>query len=166
MGRGLQGRPRPRSRGDLTSEYIRAVLGSLRFRLPALFLLGVVLSGVIASLIAVRFFQSYNKSRSTDELRAESVGIVQLYARQAGAQAVPRKNLKKAIGGDAVFWVPAFRGATLLQDIPQLPADTVDLGELRRRTSTTVDVSYKNKPYFAVARPLYLGNQLFGAVVV
>jgi hypothetical protein len=51
------------------------MLGSLRFRLPALFLLGVVLSGLVASLIAIRFFQSYNHSRAVDELRSESVGI-------------------------------------------------------------------------------------------
>ena len=60
------------------------MFGSLRFRLPALFLLGILLAGLIASLISVRFFQSYTRARAVDELRSESVGIVQLYAQQAG----------------------------------------------------------------------------------
>ncbi|MGZ8717141.1 MAG: hypothetical protein ACXWYO_08535 [Gaiellaceae bacterium] len=53
------------------------MLGSLRFRLPALFLLGVVLSGLVASVIAVRFFQSYERTRAIAELRSETVGVVQ-----------------------------------------------------------------------------------------
>jgi signal transduction histidine kinase len=140
------------------------VLGSLRFRLPAFFLLGVVLAGLVASLIAIRFFQSYNRARTTDELRAESAGIVRLYARQAGAQIVPLNQLKQAIGGDSIFWVPAFRGASLFQDIPTLPARTVDVRTLHRPTSVELDV--QGKKYLAVARPLFLGNQLIGALVV
>jgi hypothetical protein len=34
------------------------MLGSLRFRLPALFLVGILLAGLVAALISVRFFQS------------------------------------------------------------------------------------------------------------
>src|SRR4051794_41850397 len=65
------------------------MLGSLRFRLPAFFLLGIMLAGLVAALISIRFFQNYNRARAVDELRAESVGIVRLYARQAGVEAVP-----------------------------------------------------------------------------
>src|SRR5438876_913009 len=83
------------------------MLGSLRFRLPALFLVGILLAGLIAALISIRFFQSYNRARAVDELRSESVGIVQLYARQAGVEAVPYKGLVKALGGDKVYWAPA-----------------------------------------------------------
>ena len=45
------------------------MLGSLRFRLPALFLLAVVLSGVVATVISIRFFQSYTRTRAIAELR-------------------------------------------------------------------------------------------------
>ena len=38
--------------------------GSLRFRLPALFLQGIVLSGIVAALIALRLFQSYTRDQS------------------------------------------------------------------------------------------------------
>ena len=61
------------------------MLRSLRFRLPALFLLGIVLAGVVATLIAVRFFQSYTRTHAASELRAESAGIGQLYEQKAGS---------------------------------------------------------------------------------
>ncbi|MDX6469081.1 MAG: hypothetical protein QOF75_884, partial [Gaiellaceae bacterium] len=146
------------------------MLGSLRFRLPALFLLGVVLSGLVASLIAIRFFQSYTHSRAVDELRSESVGIQRLYARQAGAAIVPLPNLESAIGGDRIYFVPAFLGAQLLQPVPPLPAKTIDISKLKAQGTTTLNVRVKNRDYLAVARPLYLGEgsgaQLFGALVV
>src|SRR3954466_4788205 len=105
------------------------MLGSLRFRLPAFFLLGIMLAGLVAALISIRFFQSYNRARAVDELRSESVGIVRLYARQAGVAGVPYRNLVRALGGDQVYWAPAFKGATLLQGIRELPA-----GVLNRKT--------------------------------
>jgi signal transduction histidine kinase len=146
------------------------VLGSLRFRLPALFLLGIVLSGLVASLIAIRFFQSYTHTRAVAELRSESVGIVQLYASQAGGATVPLPRLEQAIGGDRIYFVPAFPGARLLQPIPPLPAKIINLSELKSRATTTLDLRVRGKHYLAVARPLYLGEppngQLFGAIIV
>src|SRR5205814_3286337 len=97
----------------------RALFRSLRFRLPALFLVGIVLAAVVAALIAVRFFQDYTRTRAAHEVRAESAGIVQLYARQAGIGNVPVQSLRKAIGGDEIFWVPAVPSASLFAgDVP------------------------------------------------
>ena len=73
------------------------MFGSLRFRLPALFLLGIVLAGIVATLISIRFFQSYTRARAVDELHSESVGIVELYARQAGLETVPYTQLVHAL---------------------------------------------------------------------
>jgi signal transduction histidine kinase len=143
------------------------MLGSLRFRLPALFLLGIVLAGLVSALISIRFFQNYNRARAVDELRSESVGIVQLYARQAGVEGVPYKNLIRALGGDRVYWAPAFRGATLLQNIRELPPGVIDRKTVRSiKRPTTLGITVKGTKYIAVARPLRLGNQLFGALVV
>jgi signal transduction histidine kinase len=142
------------------------MFGSLRFRLPALFLLGILLAGLIASLISIRFFQSYTRARAIDELRSESVGIVQLYAQQAGRQSVPYLGLVHALGGDRVFWVPVARGVTLLQGIPDVPASTVDMKALRNGRPETIDLHWKGKSYLAVAQPLELGDNLFGALVV
>src|SRR3981081_865718 len=108
------------------------MLGSLRFRLPALFLLGILLAGLIASLISIRFFQSYTHARAIDELRAESVGIVQLYSRQAGRKRGPLAHLLHALGADHIFWVPVAQGVDLGQHIPPIPASTVNMKLLRQ----------------------------------
>src|SRR5947209_4440733 len=143
------------------------MFGSLRFRLPALFLLGIVLSGIVAALISIRFFQSYTRARAVDELRSESVGIVQLYARQAGAETVPYRQLVRALGGDRVFWVPAFTGSVLTnQRLPELPKGTVDVRALDPNRPSTIDLRWKGGHYLAVARPLKLGENLYGALVV
>jgi signal transduction histidine kinase len=142
------------------------MLGSLRFRLPALFLLGIVLAGIVASLISIRFFQSYTRARAVDELRSESVGIVQLYARQAGRETVPVSRLVKALGGDQIYWQPAFKGATLYQQIPNLHEGALSLRPAELRGPTAVDVTLKRKKYLAVIRPLRLGTNLWGALVV
>jgi signal transduction histidine kinase len=143
------------------------MLGSLRFRLPALFLLGILLSGLVATLISIRFFQSYNHARAVDELRSESIGIVQLYARQAGLEAVPYSKLVGALGGDSIYWAPAFKGSELVAgSLPKLPPSIVDARHIDPEAPTTFDMSWKGKKYLAVARPLRLGDQLFGALVV
>ena len=104
---------------------------SLRFRLPALFLLGIVLAGLVATVIAVRFFQSNTRANAASELRAESAGIVQIYKQQAGVGYVSLANLNLALGGDRVFWVPAARGGLLLAGpLPKLRASALH-SELR-----------------------------------
>jgi signal transduction histidine kinase len=146
------------------------MLGSLRFRLPALFLLGILLAGLIASLISVRFFQSYTRARAIDELRSESVGIVQLYSRQAGRASVPYTGLVHALGGDQIYWVPVAQGVNLGQQIPEIPTSTVNMKLLRAGRTETIDLHWptgkKGRNYLAVAQPLELGNNLFGALVV
>src|SRR3954467_10204541 len=107
------------------------MLGALRFRLPVPFLVGILLAGLIASLISIRFFQSYEHARAVDDLRSESAGIVQFYALQSAPQRVPYKRLTKALRGDKVFLVPALPGLTLLQGIPGLPLSTVYRKKLR-----------------------------------
>jgi signal transduction histidine kinase len=143
------------------------MLGSLRFRLPALFLVGILLAGLVAALISVRFFQSYNRARAEDELKSESSGIVRLYASQAGVETVPYRRLVKALGGDRIFWAPAFNGATLLQSIPDVPKSVLSHAEVRRLTQpVTLEMTIGGRRYLAAARPLRLGDQLWGALVV
>jgi signal transduction histidine kinase len=140
---------------------------SLRFKLPAVFLLGIVLSGLVSTLIAIRFFQSYTRTRAVAELRAESVGIVSLYARQAGVQKVPLTNLERAIGGDRIFYVPIVPGASLVAGhLPQLPATTVDLTMLVRKGTESIDLRTAGAHYLAVAEVVRLGDIPVGALVV
>jgi signal transduction histidine kinase len=145
------------------------MFGSLRVRLPALFLLGIVLAGILAAAISIRFFQSYTRSRAIAELRSESVGITQLYARQAGVQDVPVDSLQAAIGGDKIFLVPIVPGAELFTgNLPTLPPRTLDVKALGAGGTMTIDdlVDLQGKHYLAVARPITLSTQVLGALVV
>ena len=143
------------------------MLGSLRFRLPAVFLLGIALAVLVAALISIRFFQNYTQARGVDELKAESAGIVQLYAQQAGRETVPVSSLVNALGGDQLYWLPAYKGVTLLQGITDLPEGATSIDVKKLRGTATINVTIAHKHYLAVVRPLRLGeNNLFGALVV
>src|SRR5207302_10174314 len=79
------------------------MLRSLRFRLPAFFLVGIVVSGLIAALVALRLFQGYVQSRLKSELRRDAVGLTELYQEQANKHngAAPKfaaARLEKATG--------------------------------------------------------------------
>ena len=54
-------------------------MSSLRFRLPAFFLAGVALAGIVSTAIAVQLFQDHLRSQSLSELRREAKGLTQLY---------------------------------------------------------------------------------------
>jgi len=143
------------------------VLGSLRFRLPAFFLLGVVIAGLVATVISIRFFQSYTRTRTIHELRSESIGIVSLYASQAGAQEVPVTTLRKAIGGDRIFYVPVVPGASLFAGpLPHLPVGTLTRAQLASDEPTTLNIHVSGTAYLAVAEPVTIGKQVLGALVV
>src|SRR5919109_5071703 len=84
------------------------MLGSLRFRLPALFFFGIVVSGLIAAAIALRLFQGYVQSRLKAELRRDAVGLTELYQEQANKfnGAAPKfeaAKLEKATGAKLYF---------------------------------------------------------------
>jgi two-component system, OmpR family, sensor kinase len=89
-------------------------MGSLRFRLPALFLLGIVLAGVVAALISLRLFQTYTRGQSVHELQREARGISQLYADAAlraadeGSGAIDFAASKLELAtGDRIYYVGA-----------------------------------------------------------
>ncbi len=151
------------------------MFSSLRFRLPALFLLGIVVSGLIASVVALRLFQSYVLSRSKADLRREAIGLTEVFARQAIAAndtgVLPRisRQLERATG-DRLFYVgvspfPDKGGASV--GIERLPQNTVDW-----RSGKTVTFEFTppgaKKTYLAVARPLKLETQgpAFGDLIV
>jgi signal transduction histidine kinase len=143
------------------------VLRSLRFRLPALFLVGIVLAGVVATLIAVRFFQSYTRTHAASELRAESAGIVHLYETQAGVGHVALATLNLALGENKVFWVPVVRGASLLAGpVPELPKSALPGGQLPGDTLPAFDLHVGGQSYLGVAQVVRLADVPVGALVV
>jgi len=143
------------------------VLRSLRFRLPALFLLGIVLAGVVATLLAVRFFQGYTRKHAATELRAESAGLARLYEGQAGIGHVSLRNLELPLGGDKVFWVPAVPGASLLAGpLPQLASSAVPLSDLLAGEEPAFDLHVRSGAYYGVGQVVELAGVPVGALVV
>jgi two-component system sensor histidine kinase BaeS len=143
------------------------VFRSLRFRLPALFLLGIVLAGVVATLIAVRFFQSNTRANAASELRAESGGIVQLYRQKAGIGHVSSANLRIALGSDKVFWVPAAPGGSLeAGPLPELPRRAVPQTALQGTKPPAFGFHQNGTAYLGVAQALDLDGVYAGHLVV
>lgn len=135
------------------------MLRSLRFRLPALFLLGMVLSCVVATLIAVHFFQSYTRTHAASELRGELTGIVHLYETQAGTGHVSVAQLKVALGGDELFWVPVVPGGSLLAGpLPPLPATAVPSAVLQGGNPPAFDLKVGSASYLGVGQVVNLGS--------
>src|SRR4029453_14522470 len=56
---------------------------SLRFRLPALFLAGAALAGIVSTAISIGLFQEYTQERLRAQLRRAAGGLRSLYAEQA-----------------------------------------------------------------------------------
>ncbi len=151
--------------------------GSLRFRLPALFLLGIVIAGVVSAAIAVQLFQGYSRNASYEELRREARGIARLYgdaALRAAEEGTPAPDFApealELATGDKLFYVgaPAFPGQESgLQRLPEaaVPGDVAATGgplEFEFRPPG------ERQPYLAVAQPLRLekGGPALGAIVV
>jgi signal transduction histidine kinase len=145
---------------------------SLRFRLPALFLLGILVSGLIAAVVALRLFQDYVLDRSKAELRREAIGLTEVFARQAiranntGEVLRIANQLEKATG-DRLFYigVPPVPGGDI--GLRRLPPSTVDW-----RSGRTITFEFTppddDRTYLAVARPLRLNEKgpAFGDLIV
>jgi two-component system OmpR family sensor kinase len=151
------------------------MLGSLRFRLPALFLVGIVVSGVIAAAIAFALFQNYAHKQLLVKLRREANGLTQLYQRQAiAANDTGAKTLRFAplqlekATGDKIFYVgaDAFPGAGPT-GLRQLPLNAVDWRSEKTRTFEFRPPGF-HRTYLAVQQPMRLapGSAPFGALVV
>jgi hypothetical protein len=56
------------------------MFGSLRIRLPLLFLAGIALAGVVTTLIAVRLFEDFSHDQTLAGLTREANGIAALYS--------------------------------------------------------------------------------------
>jgi len=151
------------------------MLSSLRFRLPALFLLGIVVSGLIAAVVALRLFQGYVLSRSKADLRREAIGLTEVFAQQAitanDTGVLPRisRQLERATG-DRLFYVgvsPFPDKSVKSVGLERLPQNTIDWRSGQTITFEFTPPGAKNV-YVAVARPLKLEKKgpAFGDLIV
>jgi signal transduction histidine kinase len=143
------------------------MLRSLRFRLPAFFLAGVAIAGLVASLLAIRLFQDYTHDQSLAELRREAAGLAQLYAQKAGDIPVPVESLERATG-DRLFYVglDLFPGEEpALTELPQA-AVPAEVSAARGPVTFEFEPPGETRTFLAVAQPLVIERQTFGAIVV
>src|SRR5215471_17095254 len=109
---------------------------SLRFQLPALFLAGVIVSGLVAAAIAFQLLGSYTLSRAQRDLRREAAGITRLYVEQASGSndPVPAPQLEAATG-DRIYFIPRAPGIDLFPGarphLRELSGNMVDLAAIR-----------------------------------
>jgi signal transduction histidine kinase len=149
---------------------------SLRFRLPALFLAGAALAGLVSTIISIGLFQDYTEDRLLAELQREATGLTSLYAEQArriseapeGQQPIPlaTRRLEQASGSQLYY-----AGARVFYGQPSglrtLPHDIVPWrdGQIRRFDFTPPGAE---REYLAVSSPLRLApnEPYFGTLVV
>jgi signal transduction histidine kinase len=135
---------------------------SLRFRLPALFLLGIVVSGLIAALIALRLFQGDVERRLKDELRRDAVGLTALYQEQASrrngaAPGFAAAKLENATGA-RLYYI----GLTVCPSVKRpcglrlLPRTYLPNWQSDRQITFEFTPPGTDQTYMAVANPLRL----------
>ena len=154
------------------------MLRSLRFRLPALFLAGIVVAGIVSAAIAFRLLQDYSHDQSLKELRREARGLTDLYVEQAikaldegrsaPSEVVPQ--LEDATG-DRLYYVgaPFFPGQDSgLRRLPREARERVDSRRIKAGQTITLEftVPGEDRPFIAVGHPLEFDGTTFGALVV
>jgi signal transduction histidine kinase len=153
------------------------MLGTLRFRLTALFLVVVLVFGLVSIALAVRLFQDVTHEQSVQELEREAAGLAELYARAAlrandeGSKApeFAAENLERATGDELYYvGVSPFPGQRF--GLRQLPRSA--LGDVELDTEEIVTFEFtppeSSRPRLAAAQPVHLvqGTEPFGWLVV
>ena len=148
---------------------------SLRFRLPAFFLAGVALAGIVSTAIAVELFQDHIRAQSLAELKREARGLTQLYGQQAirtsdegrSAPDFAAPELERATGAHLYYVGPGiFPGQA--SGLRELPQSSVDYAAIDNDKVITFEFTPpgESKTFLAVGQPLHLGTEIFGALVV
>jgi two-component system sensor histidine kinase BaeS len=151
------------------------MLRSLRFQLPALFLLGVVVAGLVSAAIALRLFRQYAENRSRSQAYAEvgreARGLTQIYAQQAGFKLLSAHRLELATG-DQIFYrgVDLFPGQKKGPAFRPLPKNAIDVRRVQAHPRDGVFFVFRppgsSQKLLAAARPIQVGKNNLGTIVV
>jgi signal transduction histidine kinase len=149
------------------------MLQSLRARLAFLFAGTLVLATVIAGVVVVSLYQTYNRNQTEAELRKQVAGVASFYERafkrayQNGKG--PPQRITKAeferVSDAKLYQV----GAGLFPDAPNtLKNIHIDLnfGTLHRDSRPVYQFSSGGASYIGVGAPIFSGDQPIGAVVL
>jgi signal transduction histidine kinase len=153
------------------------MLGTLRFRLTALFLAVVLVFGLASIGLAVRLFQDVTRKQSVQELRREATGLAALYAESAlrssdeGAKAPEFAAEKLELAtGDELYYVGASLFPGQRFGLTRLPRSALGGTELDRDRQVIVEFTPpgESRRLVAAAQPVQLvrGTEPFGWLVV
>jgi signal transduction histidine kinase len=151
-------------------------MNSLRVRLPLVFLAGIALAGVVTTVIAIQLFKSFAHDQALSSLNREATGVADLYTTAIEAsygnpddRSPPKfaaKNLELATGDKIYLIGPRiFPGQDNVTGLKRLPIQTIDW---KSGKSLTFELTPPgtHRTHLAVAKPIYLGKQSVGAIVV
>jgi signal transduction histidine kinase len=148
---------------------------SLRFRLPALLLAGVLVAGIVMAVIAVGLFQDASERQTVGDLRRQARELASLVA-GVSVQGVDAGTAPPTIAA------PRLEGATGTRlyyvGLSLFPGSSVT--GLRSATAAQLGIdpfapeqqtfeftpADEQRPYIAIAQPVRLGGETFGALVV
>ncbi len=153
-------------------------MSSLRFRLPAFFLAGVALAGIVSTAIAVQLFQTHLRSQSLSELKRDARGLTELY-QQAALPAFNQGRSAPDFAGPELERATATRlyyaGAPVFfrhgSGLRELTRDQVG-NEWQALVDGQKVITFEFTPpgehhrFLAVGQPLKLEGQNFGALIV
>ena len=152
------------------------MLRSLRFRLPALFLVAIVLAGLVSTAVAVgvskRYAQTTLRTQAFRQLANEAGGINQIYTAHAGGTPPDSRELERA-SGDQIYYVQRAKGIDLFPGSPTpaftlLPRSILDFNRILAGESVQFEFTPPGSTtrLLGFARPVKLGDQVFGAVIL
>jgi signal transduction histidine kinase len=150
-------------------------VSSLRFRLPLLFLAGIAAAAIVTAVLAGRLFQDYTRDRITSDLKRQAAGLAKLYRDQALSSvdegrrpprfARPRleqvTDTKIYYAGLNLF--PGEDSGLRALDVRVLDRRRLEAGEVQTLELTPPG---SDRVHLAVAQPLEIGGETFGALVV
>jgi signal transduction histidine kinase len=153
------------------------VLGTLRFRLTAVFLAVVLVFGLVSIGLAIRLFQDVTRERSVAELRREASGLAALYAESAlrssdeGAKAPEFAAEKLELAtGDELYYVGASLFPGQRFGLTRLPRSALGDVQLERDEQVIVEFTPpgESRRLLAAAQPVQLvrGTEPFGWLIV
>jgi signal transduction histidine kinase len=153
------------------------MLGTLRFRLTAVFLAVVLVFGLVSITLAVRLFQDVTRQQSVDELRREASGLAALYSEAAirssdeGARAPEFAAAKLELAtGDELYYVGLTPFPNQQFGLTRLPRSALEGAALDRDRQVILEFTPpgESRRLIAAAQPVQLvqGTEPFGWLIV
>jgi signal transduction histidine kinase len=150
------------------------MLQSLRARLAFLFAGTLVLATVIASVVVVSLYQSYNRNQTEAELRKQVTGVASFYERAfkrayRNGKGPPQRITKAEFERVSDAKLYQVGGPGLFPNAPNTLKNIhihLKFGALHRDSRPVYQFSSGGASYIGVGAPIFLGDQPIGAVVL